>query len=98
MVVGMLNTFAALARATTLFFSVWRSIDWTPNAICGCWSMKRSCEFCGVRTSSFGLDMLALLRLGPRHEAPFALKFAFEDTARISPRWGDRLALQRRPR
>jgi hypothetical protein len=36
MVVGILNTFAALARATTLFFSVWRSIDCTPNAICGC--------------------------------------------------------------
>jgi len=35
-VVGMLNTFAAFASATTLFFSTWRSIDWTPNAICGC--------------------------------------------------------------
>ena len=51
------NTFAALARPTTLFFSVWRSIDWTPNAICGWWSMKMTCEFCGVRTSSFGLVM-----------------------------------------
>src|SRR6266446_7073572 len=55
MVVGILNTLAALASPTTLFFSVWRSIDWTPNAICGWWSMKRICEFCGVRTSSFGL-------------------------------------------
>src|SRR5262249_41162381 len=63
MVVGILNTFAALARATTLFFSVWRSIDWTPNAICGWWSIKIICEFCGVRTSSFGLVMGDLLRL-----------------------------------
>src|SRR5207244_2716528 len=63
MMVGTLNTFAALARATTLFFSVWRSIDCTPNAICGCWSMKMTCEFCGVRTSSFGLVMCDLLRL-----------------------------------
>ena len=45
MVVGILNTFAALARATTLFFSVCRSIDCTPNAICGCWSMKISWLF-----------------------------------------------------
>ena len=35
MVVGMLKTLAALASATTLFFSVWRSIDCTPKAICG---------------------------------------------------------------
>ena len=42
MVVGILNTFAALASATTLFFSAWRSIDCTPNAICGWWSMKMS--------------------------------------------------------
>ena len=34
-VVGMLNAFAALASATTLFFKVWRSIDCTPIAICG---------------------------------------------------------------
>src|ERR1700732_1788736 len=61
MVVGILNTFAALASATTLFFSVWRSIDWTPNAICGWWSMKMICEFCGVRTSSFGLVIRDLL-------------------------------------
>src|SRR5882724_10881180 len=64
MVVGILNTFAALASPTTLFFSVWRSIDCTPNAICGCWSMKRTCEFCGVRTSSFGLVMGRSLWLG----------------------------------
>src|SRR5712671_7110308 len=61
-VVGILNTFAALARATTLFFSVWRSMDWTPNAICGWWSIKMTCVFCGVRTSSFGLAMGDLLR------------------------------------
>src|SRR5258705_390558 len=65
MVVGILNTFAALARPTTLFFSVWRSIDWTPNAICGWWSMKMICEFCGVRTSSFGLVTGDLLSLRP---------------------------------
>src|SRR5882762_6571458 len=63
MVVGILNTFAAFARATVLFFSVWRSIDWTANAICGWWSMKMICVFCGVRTSSFGLAMGDLLRL-----------------------------------
>ena len=40
MVVGILNTLAALASATTLFFNTCRSIDCTPNAICGCWSMK----------------------------------------------------------
>mgnify|MGYP000449771935 CR=1 FL=1 len=51
MVTGMSNTFAALARPTTLFFSVWRSMDCTPNAICGCWSMKMIWLFCGVRTS-----------------------------------------------
>src|SRR5882724_3247268 len=62
MVVGILNTFAALARATTLFFSIWRSIDCTPNAICGWWSIKMICEFCGVRTSSFGLAMGDLQR------------------------------------
>jgi hypothetical protein len=28
-------------------------------------SMEMSCEFCAVRTSSFGLDMRDLLRLGP---------------------------------
>src|ERR1700758_4107113 len=56
MVVGMSNTFAALASPTTLFFRTWRSIDCTPKAICGCWSMKMTCEFWGVRTSSFGLD------------------------------------------
>src|SRR6266702_583513 len=61
MVVGILNSFAALARATAFFFSVWRSIDWTPNAICGWWSIKMTCEFCGVRTSSFGLAMGDLL-------------------------------------
>src|SRR6266581_1311240 len=59
--VGTLNTFAALARATTLFFSVWRSMDCTPNAICGWWSIKMICEFCGVRTSSFGLAIGDLL-------------------------------------
>src|ERR1700732_4342165 len=61
--VGTLHTFAALARATVWFFSIWRSIDCTPNAICGWWSMKMICEFCGVRTSSFGLVMDDLLRL-----------------------------------
>ena len=30
----------AFASATVLFFSTWRSIDCTPNAICGWWSMK----------------------------------------------------------
>ena len=57
MVVGTLNALAAFAVSTTLFFSVWRSIDCTPNAICGCWSMKISWLFCGVSTSSFGLLM-----------------------------------------
>ena len=59
MVVGMLKTLAALARATTLFFSVWRSIDCTPKAICGCWSMKMIWLFWGVRTSRY-LDMVTL--------------------------------------
>src|ERR1700758_984843 len=48
--------------------------------------MKMICEFCGVRTSSFGLDMRDLLRLVPRLE-DVALKSAFEDAARTSPRW-----------
>src|SRR5262245_62024153 len=56
----MLNTFAALASATTLFLRTCRSIDCTPNAICGCWSMKRSWLFCGVRTSRY-LDIGSLL-------------------------------------
>ncbi|KQW50315.1 hypothetical protein ASD02_10290 [Ensifer sp. Root1252] len=43
-----------------MFFSTWRSIDCTPKAICGCWSMKMSWLFCGVRTSSL-LDMGYLL-------------------------------------
>ncbi|MNK99909.1 hypothetical protein D3C87_1203260 [compost metagenome] len=60
MVVGTLKILAALARPTTLFFSAWRSIDWTPKAICGWWSMMMSWLFCGVRTSSFGLDMMVL--------------------------------------
>ena len=61
MVVGMLNARAALARPTTLFFSVWRSIDCTPKAICGCWSMKMIWLFCGVRTSRYLLaDMAGL--------------------------------------
>src|SRR5262245_22710008 len=67
MVVGILNTLAALASATTLFFSIWRSMDCTPNAICGWWSMKMICEFCGVRTSSFALVMVDLLRCCRRH-------------------------------
>src|SRR6266542_3061645 len=59
--------------------------------------MKMICEFCGVSTSSFGLVMRDLLRLGrPRLVAPVALKFAFEDTARTSPRWVIRFSLQRR--
>src|SRR6201997_2976892 len=48
--------------------------------------MKMICEFCGVRTSSFGLDMRDLLRLVPRLE-DVAVKSAFEDAARTSPRW-----------
>ena len=75
MVVGILNTFAALARPTTLFFSVWRSIDCTPNAICGCWSMKMICEFCGVRTSSFGLVMVISLWLDALEIGQASLKF-----------------------
>ncbi|KQU90647.1 hypothetical protein ASD00_04605 [Ensifer sp. Root31] len=59
-VVGISKTFAAFARPTTLFFSTCRSIDWTPNAICGCWSMKMSWLLTGVRTSSL-LDMDYLL-------------------------------------
>jgi len=59
MVVGMLKARAALARPTTLFFSTWRSIDCTPKAICGCWSMKISWQLSGVRTSSFGLLMFS---------------------------------------
>jgi hypothetical protein len=43
-----LNTLADLANATTLFLSIWRSMDCTPNAICGCWSMI-SWLFCGVK-------------------------------------------------
>ena len=53
--------------------------------------MKMTWQFCGVRTSSFGLVMRDLLRLGPRLEIPVAFKSAFEDTARTSPRWGIRL-------
>src|SRR5258707_10888026 len=90
MVVGILNTFAALARATTLFFSVWRSMDWTPNAICGWWSMKMTCEFCGVRTSSFGLAMGDLLTLVASTRAAVALKCASKALLDISPRWGTR--------
>ena len=65
MVVGTLNTFAALASATTLFFSICRSIDCTPNAICGCWSMKSTWLLSGVRRSR---------KWSPRHwVSPFAL-------------------------
>src|ERR1044072_3244949 len=72
MVVGILKIFAALARPTTLFFIAWRSIDWTPNAICGWWSMMISWLFCGVRTSSFGLDMMSFLGTGLRAGAGLA--------------------------
>ncbi len=57
--------------------------------------MKMICEFCGVRTSSFGLVMRDLLKLVPRLKVPVALKFAFDDAARTSPRWVIRLPLQR---
>src|SRR3954468_18057742 len=88
--VGILNTFAALARATTLFFSVWRSIDCTPNAICGWWSMKMTCEFCGVRTSSFGLVMGGLLRLVALDTGRYRAEFVLKALLDISPRWGTR--------
>src|SRR5258708_7955904 len=91
MMVGILNSFAALARATTLFFSVWRSIDCTPNAICGWWSMKMSCEFCGVRTSSFGLAIGNLLRLVATTRAAAALECASKVLLNISPQWGTQL-------
>src|SRR4051794_8196362 len=90
MVVGTLNTFAALARATTLFFSVWRSIDCTPNAICGWWSMKMSCEFCGVRTSSFGLVMGVPLRLMALDLGLLSRWNVLKALLDISPRWGTR--------
>src|SRR5258705_10830948 len=51
--------------------------------------MKMSCEFCGVRTSSFGLDMRDLQKLVPRLEVPVALKFAFEADRRNIPSMGD---------
>src|SRR5712672_1121289 len=89
MVVGILNTFAALARATVLFFSVWRSMDCTPNAICGWWSMKMTCEFCGVRTSSFGLGMGDPLRLMALDSGLLSRpKCAMKGLLDISPRWG----------
>ncbi|MNT19845.1 hypothetical protein D3C72_1551250 [compost metagenome] len=58
MVVGTSKIFAALARPTTLFFMVWRSIDCTPKAIWGWWSMMISWLLRGVRTSSLAFDML----------------------------------------
>src|SRR5712672_2240383 len=91
MVVGILNTFAALARATVLFFSVWRSMDCTPNAICGWWSMKMTCEFCGIRTSSFGLGMGDPLRLMALDSGLLSRpKCAMKGLLDISPRWGTR--------
>ena len=58
-VVGTLKILAAFASATTLFFSVWRSIDCTPNAICGCWSMKMSWLLSGVsRSRKLGMVVL----------------------------------------
>jgi hypothetical protein len=45
MVVGTLKILAAFARATVLFFNVWRSMLCTPKAIWGCWSMKISWLF-----------------------------------------------------
>ncbi|SOZ09392.1 protein of unknown function [Cupriavidus taiwanensis] len=60
MVVGTSNTLAALASPITLFFMVWRSIDWTPKAICGWWSMMISWLLRGVRTSSLAFDMTIL--------------------------------------
>src|SRR3954469_15103140 len=87
MVVGILNTFAALARATTLFFSVWRSMDCTPNAICGWWSIKMTCEFCGVRTSSLGFAMGDLQRRCCRNQfAERWLDGALPRCANTSPR------------
>src|SRR4051812_27744982 len=64
MVVGTLKILAAFASATTLFFKVWRSIDCTPNAICGCWSMKISWQFCGVSSSR----KLVMTYIPPRNE------------------------------
>jgi hypothetical protein len=52
MMVGTPNALAAFARATTLFFRVCRSMLGTPNAICGCWSMKISWQLSGVSSSS----------------------------------------------
>src|SRR5258705_13963100 len=60
--------------------------------------MKMSCEFCGVRTSSFGLDMRDLLKLVPRLEVSVALKFAFEADRRNIPSMGDRPVLSPRRR
>src|SRR5260221_14700795 len=87
MVVGILNSFAPLARPTTLFFRVWRSIDWTPNAICGWGSMKMICEFNGGRTSSFGL-VTGDLQVEALKICATVAKFGFEGAARNSPGWG----------
>ena len=51
MKVGTLKTLAALARATALFFSSWRSILATPKAICGCRSIISRMLFRGLSCS-----------------------------------------------
>src|SRR5262245_21644359 len=53
--------------------------------------MKRTCEFCGVRTSSFGLVMGDPSRLMALDSgAAVALKCALKARLNISPRWGTR--------
>ena len=55
MMVGTPKARAALASATALFFSVWRSIDCTPKAICGWWSMRISWQASGVSSSGLAV-------------------------------------------
>src|SRR5947209_6894391 len=64
-------------------------MDCTPNAIWGWWSIKMTCEFCGVRTSSFGLAMGDPLRLMALDLGLLSLpKCALKSLLDISPRWG----------
>ncbi len=45
---GKPNTPAVRARATVLFSSAWRSIDWTAKARPACWSANTTAQSAGV--------------------------------------------------
>ncbi len=81
-VVGTSKILAALARPTTLFFMVWRSIDCTPKAICGWWSMMISWLLRGVRTCSLALLAFDMV-VSPVKKYSISLRFLGQRAVRF---------------